>query len=50
LVENKKVEIPLDYCFWLFDNFDELVEEFNVYGRFLTVQEYAKQKAEEDVF
>ena len=53
MAENKKVgqEITLDYCHWLSNNFDDLVEEFNVYGRFLTVKEWiARQEAEENVF
>jgi len=52
MAEEKKPEslITLDFCHWLFNNFDDLVAEYNEFGRVLTVKEYARKEAAKDVF
>ena len=52
MAEEKKPEslITLDFCHWLFNNFDDLVAEYNEFGRVLTVKDYIKYKSTEDLF
>ena len=49
--------IDFKYWAWLYDHFDELVDEYKNFGRFLTVREWrekqeyeSRQKDSEDVF
>jgi endonuclease IV len=55
MAEEKKVApespITLDFCHWLFDNFDDLVNEYNEFGRVLNVWEWrVRQENKDDVF
>jgi hypothetical protein len=54
MAEEKKVApespITLDFCRWLFDNFDNLVNEYTEFGRVLNVKDYVRYKSAEDVF